>query len=420
MTAAATDSLAAPRRRLTLREQLLLSLHWFGLNFHWGALLIVAIPASVLRFVSPGEEGRALGLVFGLGAAIALLVQPLAGAWSDRSTLSLGRRRPFLIAGTLLNAAGLLAMAYAPSLTLFAAAFWFLQFANNFGGTAYSGLIPDLVPPDQRGSASGFMGLMTMLGTVLGGLVAGLLMERGLAVPLFSLVAAVLLGTMTVTVWQVHEQRQTTRVPLRAAEFIARFWVNPRRHPDFAWLFLSRFLTLMGFYSLVSFLLLFLRDYLGVREFKQAAGLVQAAVIVGALGSAFLAGWLSDRVGRRGIVSGATALMGVVVLLFLLAPSFALLLPLGVIFGVGYGAFTSVDWALAVDVLPSPASAAKDLGIWGISATLPQVLAAPLGGLLLDAVNRLGPNQGYVALNAVGGVYFFVGALAIWKIRGIR
>lgn len=413
-------AVALPIRRLSLVEQLILSIHWFGLNFHWGALLALAIPAEVLKFASEADKGRALATVFAGGALVALVVMPLAGALSDRSMARLGRRRPFIIAGTLLNALALLALGYAPTFALFVAAYWFVQFANNFGGTAYSGLIPDLVPQEQRGSASGFMGLMTMLGTISAAVVAGLLMERSLAIPLYLTIIAVLLATMALTVWKVREEPLRERPPFNLRGFMAAFWVDPRRHPDFAWLFLSRFLAMMGFYTVLDFLQFFLQDFLQIPRFKEATGWVTAAVLIGALASSFVAGWLSDRIGRRGIVSASTLVMGAMFLVFLAAPSLQLMLVLGVIFGIGYGAFVSVDWALATDVLPSRAAAAKDLGIWGISVTLPQVVAPLAGGPVLDAFNRVGPNQGYIALAVMGAAYFFVGSLTIWKIKLVR
>ena len=413
-------AVALPIRRLSLVEQLILSIHWFGLNFHWGALLALAIPAEVLKFASEADKGRALATVFAGGALVALVVMPLAGALSDRSMARLGRRRPFIIAGTLLNMLALLALDYAPTFALFVAAYWFVQFANNFGGTAYSGLIPDLVPQEQRGSASGFMGLMTMLGTISAAVVAGLLMERSLAIPLYLTIIAVLLATMALTVWKVREEPLRERPPFNLRGFMAAFWVDPRRHPDFAWLFLSRFLAMMGFYTVLDFLQFFLQDFLQIPRFKEATGWVTAAVLIGALASSFVAGWLSDRIGRRGIVSASTLVMGAMFLVFLAAPSLQLMLVLGVIFGIGYGAFVSVDWALATDVLPSRAAAAKDLGIWGISVTLPQVVAPLAGGPVLDAFNRVGPNQGYIALAVMGAAYFFVGSLTIWKIKLVR
>lgn len=411
---------ASARRRLSSAELLYLSLYWFGLNFHWGALLPIVIPTEVLKFVPEAEKGAALARVFAGGALIALVVMPLAGALSDRSMSPVGRRRPFVLVGGLLNAVALLLLARAPVFTLFVVAYWVVQFANNFGGSAYSGLLPDLVPADQRGHASGYMGLMIQLGTGIGALIVGHLMQLNLIMLSYLTIIAVLLVTMALTVWKVKEQPLRARPRFNLREFLAGFWVDPRQHPDFAWLFLSRFLSLMGFYTLLDFILFFMRDYLHIESAKQATGLLTAAVIVGSLLSAYAAGTISDRVGRRGIVSVSTLLMGAMLLVFLTAPSFHLMLALGLIFGIGFGAWTSVDWALAIDVLPSQESAGKDLGIWGISATLPQVAGPLIGGPLLDAFNRTGPNRGYVVLFVIGAAYFVISSLTIWKIKNAR
>ncbi len=411
---------ANARRRLSAAELLYLSLYWFGLNFHWGALLPIVIPAEVLKFVPEAEKGAALARVFAGGALIALIVMPLAGALSDRSMSPVGRRRPFVLVGGLLNAVALLLLARAPVFTLFVVAYWVVQFANNFGGSAYSGLLPDLVPVEQRGHASGYMGLMIQLGTGIGALIVGHLMQLNLIMLSYLTIIAVLLVTMVLTVWKVKEQPLRARPPFNLREFLAGFWVDPRQHPDFAWLFVSRFLSLMGFYTLLDFIQFFLRDYLHIESAKQGTGLLTAAVIVGSLLSAYAAGTISDRVGRRGIVSVSTLLMGALLLVFLTAPSFHLMLALGLLFGIGFGAWTSVDWALAIDVLPSQESVGKDLGIWGISATLPQVVGPLIGGPLLDAFNRTGPNRGYVVLFVIGAVYFVISSFTIWKIKNAR
>ncbi len=411
---------ALARGRLSPAALFYLSLYWFALNFHWGALLPIVIPAEVLKFVPEAEKGGALARVFAGGAFIALVVMPLAGALSDRWMSPIGRRRPFILLGAILNAVALVLLARAPAFALFVVAYWFVQFANNFGGSPYSGLIPDLVPTEQRGHASGYMGLMIMLGTAIAGLVAGNLMERGLVWPTYLTIIAVLLIAMLLTVWKVKEQPLRSRPPFDLREFVKGFWVNPRQHPDFAWLFLSRFLALMGFYTLLDFVQFFMHDYLHIESAKQATGYLTAAVIGGALLSAYVAGTISDRVGRRGIVSVSALLMGGLLLVFLAAPSFQLMLALGVIFGIGFGAWTSVDWALAIDVLPSRDSAGKDLGIWGISATLPQVVGPLIGGPLLDAFNRVSTNRGYVVLFILGAAYFVISSFTIWKIKGAR
>ena len=80
-----------------------------------------------------------------------------------------------------------------------------------------------------------------------------------------------------------------------------------------------------------------------------------ACIIVASILSAVVGGQLSDRVGRKPVIYVAGTTMAVAALLLLLAPSFAVALALSVAFGLGFGAFTSVDWALGSDAMPSSA-----------------------------------------------------------------
>ncbi len=407
-------------RRLAVRDQIYISLYWFCLNFHWGALLTVVVPTEVLKFVPDAEKGRYLGLVFFLGAFVAMVVQPVVGAISDRSTFALGRRRPYVLAGTVLNSLALLSMAYTRSFAVFTASFLLVQFFNNVSGGAYQGLIPDLVPEDQRGTASGYMGLMTMLGTISSLLLAGVMLGAGHTILFYWLIVIVMSAGMLVTLFGVRETPIREAPPFEWRKFLASFWISPRAYPDFAWLFATRALVMLGFYTLLTFLEYYLKDVVRLADFVQATTITGATVMIGATLSTLVCGWLSDRIGRRMIVFAAGLLMGSTALIFLATNHYPVILAFGVVFGLGYGAYTSVDWALAVDVLPSGHTAAKDLGVWSIAVTLPQVLAPLIGGQVLYRLQPLGVNLSYQALYAVTFVYFLLGSLGVWRIKGAR
>src|SRR3979411_825408 len=106
--------------------------------------------------------------------------------------------------------------------------------------------------------------------------------------------------------------------------------------------------------------------------------------------------------------------MAVAAIGLIVAQQYAIALVIGAVFGLGYGAYTSVDWALATDVLPNMDDAAKDMGLWHIALTLPQLLAVPLAGVLLDLGQQLGqaqglPNLGYTFIFGTAIVYFVLG-----------
>jgi MFS family permease len=413
---------AVPERRLPLTELLWLGLYWFAMSFHWGALLTVVIPAEVLRFVPEAQKGTYLGLLFASGAVMAMVISPISGALSDRSTLRMGRRRPFVLAGVLLNCLGLVAMRYAPTYASYVGGLLIVQTATNFAGGAFNGLIPDKVPPSQRGLASGVMGFMMMIGTIAAALLAGNLVGQGQTPLVYFIDAGLFLVCTAIMVSLVREEPLRDVPPQSLSEFLRSFWIDPRRYPDFAWMFLTRGLVMLGFYTMITFLQFFVKDtlHLTVQEAAHTTGVLSAITIASGTIVALVAGWVSDRIGRKGIVSVSGIFLALTSVGLLTQPPFGTLVWIAVLFGIGYGAFTSVDWALAIDVLPSNRSAAKDLGIWAIANTLPQVLAPIVAGPILDAFNRREPNLGYTVVFAGAIVYVVLGSVFVWRIKGAR
>ncbi|MEW6662484.1 MAG: MFS transporter [Bacillota bacterium] len=403
-------------RHLSGKNLFTLSTYWFAVNFHWGALLVVVIPAQVLTYVDDAAKAKYLSLVFAVGALVAMVTQPVTGSFSDRCASRWGRRRPFMAAGTLLNVAGLMAMAYAPTLATFTAAFMLVQLGSNIGASGYQGLLPDLVPESQRGTAAGYVGVMNMLGTITAAITAGTLVDRGMFYPVYWIISLLLLALLAVTASSIREEPLMQRPPMDWRRFLKAFWVSPREHPDFAWLLANRALVMLGFYTLLNFLQYYLADVTGSAHPARDAGTVSAVVLVGAALSSFAAGWLSDRIGRKGLVAFTGLLMAATCLAFITGPSFMVVLAFALIFGLGYGGYISVELALATEVLPSAESRAKDMGIWGISVTLPQVIAPLLGGQLLYTMNRIN-GLGYPILFATAVLYFVLGSMVVYRIR---
>jgi MFS family permease len=190
----------------------------------------------------------------------------------------------------------------------------------------------------------------------------------------------------------------------------------------------------MGTYTVQEFLQYYMRDVvIDFRFFgnllatnaESAVSFFVLPLLFGAIISSLAAGMLSDRFGRKAMVYISSALQAVVPITFIFFSSFNLVVLLGIVFGLGYGAYQAVDWALASDVLPSEDNYAKDMGVWHIAFTFPQVIATPIAGFLLDNFQVIGaqngqPTLGYTVIFSLAAFYLILGTVLVRKLRKVR
>ncbi len=113
------------------------------------------------------------------------------------------------------------------------------------------------------------------------------------------------------------------------------------------------------------------------------------------------------------------AMMTIVCIIFIIFQNQYAALIAGAFFGIGYGAYTSVDWALMTDVLPPTDEAGKFMGIWSAMGILPQVVGITVGGIVLQLLHALPNHIGYTTLFLVTIVYFGLGTLVIRQVKGL-
>ena len=412
--------------RIRTRDQFLISCYWFAYNFHWGALLAIVLPSQITAIVGEAHKELFNGLIPPLGAALSLVVTPLAGALSDRSTSRFGRRRPFMLAGVAFNLVFLLFMARFASgsnVGVFLLCYLGVQMGNNWAGGPYAGLIPDMVPASQRGTASGWLALMTALGTLAGAIAAGQMIRGERYAPIYLAIVAVVIVFLALTLWGVRE-RPLVRTEGSASKDLWRDFI-PRgpAYRNFYLVLGTRALVTMGIYSVFTFFLFFLQDIIRTPNPVEQTSYLIAIIIGAGVPTSLVAGALSDRYGRKPLVylsGGLMALASIVFIFDAFAPSLAFTFAVGAVFGVGYGAYQAVDWALAIDVLPQGEAAAKDMGIWHVSLVLPQVLAPAITGFTLTAFKPMGLLTGYTVVFVLTAIWFVLGTVFVRAIRGVR
>jgi len=461
-------------KKLRWFDHITINIYWLGLNMASGSITPIILPFLVAMFVPPEVKGTYLARVRVIGLAVAMMIQPMAGMLSDRSTLRWGRRRPYIVAGTLLDVVFLAIIGAATSYWMLLLGIVLLQFSSNIAHGALQGLIPDLVPEDQRGRASGVKAVLELLPVFL---VMGIgpLVDRGYLWTAIGIVMGSLLLTMLITALTVHEEplrekptTPATRPLLQIVALTLIFVVvtqgserlvalvgrivgttatqlvavglaglvamagsimigvyfgarvglgrEAREHPSFIWWVVNRLLFLAAVGSIQGFAQYFLSDTIGIENAATVTSILLGVVALFLLPSALISGWLSDKFGRMRLVMASGLIAAVGTLLLLLSTNVPMVLVSGCIIGIGAGTFMATNWALGTDLVP-PAEAGRYLGISNLAGAGAGIVGAGIGGPMADFFNAYQRGLGYLVIFAIYGALFLLSVASLLKVR---
>jgi len=420
VAAPVTPVMPAPTQKARFRVIATMVLARLGIMTALSAPLTAGMVLKLQALVPASQVVGTLGIVTSLGALAALAFDPVFGRLSDRTTGRFGRRRPWLIAGSAALVVALVGMALSPSAWILGL-FWVLgQVVGNAAVSAHTATIADQLPPIQRGKVSGAVGIAQQAAQYVAAFTAAMFAQQLLLLFLIpGLIGFVLIAVFALLLPDKELPHRPVRTESGVVYAVKTFWVSPRKHPDFAWVWASRFLLVLANFMFTTFRLLWIQHDLGLAAMKATQVLATGVLCytIALIVAGQLAGWLSDKVRRRKVFIVASAIvfgLGMLTLSFAADPIHFYLAE--VVLGIGFGVYVSVDLALVIDVLPNPDEAAKDLGVFNIAMTAPQVLAPGVAALLIGAAG----GQNYDAMLIGATVLALVGAALILPVRSVR
>ncbi len=383
----------------------------------------IIMPLLMLNFVSESEKNTNLGLITFVGLILAIVVQPVAGAVSDHSGFGWGRRRPYILTGSLAAIILLMLLGLADGIIFILIIYCLLQVSSNFAHGPWQGFIPDLVPARKRGTASAVKGILETLGAVAGLGIAGYFLSQRFAgeanVKLFltlGIIAAVIASSMIATVVLVKEKPFSRNTPFSLLQTMRNtLSIDSNLSSSFLFFLLSRFLFLMPLIILRTFGMYYLRDVAGLSDPVAAASDLMMAVGISLLVVIYPAGHFSDKFGRKLILiaSGVLAAVGFVIMLCF--HSYYAIILAGVFLGIANGCFMSTNWAMATELL-AEGEEAKYLGLTNL-ATAGACAFAALAGPLIDLFNTFGNNFGYQVIFEMNILFLIVSSVLVIKIK---
>jgi MFS family permease len=409
------------RASLPLSQLLTLSIYWLGIQTIWGGLNITIIPGR-LDDLSRDSQGTLLAIIMLAGAVAPIIIQPTIGVISDYTVTRWGRRKPYIVIGSLLDVVFLAGIAFNNDFVAMVAFYFLLQVSSNFAQGPFQGYVPDLVPAKQVGTASGLMGLMLTLGTIVG---VGIATLGGITdnVPLATLALGVVeVATMVVLVLTVDEGRAGPKRTKPWREVAMSAWARDiLRQRDVLWLLLVRLLFL-GAYNATLIAVGYFRRSHGLSDADADSTVFLATAIVGVSTAlaAIPGGRMSDRFGRRPVIWSAGFVAAAGLLGVAIAPTPELAVASWVPFGIGMGIFLSADWALMADVIPKE-TAGRYMGILNAGTAMAGPVFIIVAGPVQDAVAAaVSDPAGPRAAMAVAAGFIGLSALALTRVNPRR
>lgn len=394
----------APQTKLRKGYLVTLVVSYFALYIAWIAPIGFSLAIRVAQ-IDEAAKDTALAFAIGIPGLLVLVTGPLVGILSDRTRLRFGRRRSWLLGGMIVGLIGSLLVGLAPSIPLLIAA-WSLAYV---GYTAAGGMfmthLGDRLPEEQRGKVAGFTGAVTQIAPILGVALAGGFVAMPFVMFAAPAILAFVIGLVFVVVMK-DAPAPDARTPINMKAVLEGFWFDPRRHPNFGWVWISRCLI----FTALSFMTLYTVYLLGARLNLDSATIAGLVAIQGILGIAvavtgsIVSGTLSDRLRTRKpfIVLGAFLLAaGLLVTATLQSiPQFFIG---GIISVLGVGIFAAIDQAIGLDVLPTDQQQnGRFMGIFNLANQLAQGVGPFLAGAIL-----------LVAGGDYSWVYFVAAAVAV-------
>jgi MFS family permease len=428
----APGDLPAPRLNRLFVIALLLA------NFGSNVALIAPIQNLLPRMIeqAAGSSGKALGLgiVTGIGALAALVFNPVAGHVSDRWRRTDNRAYTVLI-GLVAGTLGHVFLAYQHSVVGIAIWWTICQAAINVAYSPMSAVIVDHVDRKAWGLVWGLVSVAQAVGLIIGlaavvlvfpSTTAGML-SVAVGYGLFLIPLVVVLRRLPRISSAPTDSASTSRASTGSASTgggsADAGHARPRRGlisgslPAFRALvggrgfqsvMAGRFLIMLAETIALLYLYYYLQDDIRYPNPGHGQLILILIATVATIMATVTVGRVADRSGgyRRYSVLAAV-LMAATVLALAGLTEWTLVMVCAFALGAGYGAFMSVSQALSLTVLPDPSTAGRDLGILNIAYTIPQVIGAPIAGVV---VANMGGYRGlfiFAALLAAVAAFSF-------------
>jgi MFS family permease len=373
---------------------------------------------NIIRIVGVENATAVYGMVGGITGIFLVITSPLGGAIADKTKFKMGRRRFWMVAGSIGGALSMLTFTYANTVPVLIIGYCLANFFYGMVSLSCYAVVPEQVDPKRFGRVSGLFGAAAPMCVMIGQAILGVFADVPVQQKLLAILIIQVIGGISAALLIKDTQFKgngETKKSLVAG--FKNFYPSPKKYPEYTWALLTKLfinVTNAGLSMITLFYIV--RFHLGEGEIMRVMAYQAPAIMVMVVAGLF-GGFISDKIKKqKPFVMGAALVTGICMIAFAFSGSVGFVIVGNFFFNFGFGMYTAVDNALVNRILPSKEDAGKDIAIMNTTTQLSSAVVQFLAPMLIALGSKLLGDDGYTFFFIVLSVFSILSALAVLPI----
>lgn len=387
-------------------------------------LMFGIIQFNIIRLVGESQVTAVFGMCAGISSFAIVVLSPLGGFIADRTWVAFGRRRFWIVTGSVLASICMYFFANASSITELVITWIFAQVCYGMVTTSCFSVVPEQIDQEKFGRVSGLIGaaapVFVMLGSmvVMGYFSSTSVHDKILMIAGTQVIGGIIAALMIIEGPSVKPPKVDAETGVKAQK--EAFYPSLSRYPEYTWALLTKLLINFTNAGLSMTTLFYIARFaMDEKSIFELTALTSSGIAL-MVGSGLIGGYLSDKVRRqKPFVIFAALVTGVCMIAFAFAHNIMLVVIANFIFNFGYGMYNAVDNALINRILPSKENYAKDISIMNVTTQLSSSLVNFIAPTVIAFGAAFYGDDGYTFFFLVLAAFSIVSALAVFPIPEI-
>ena len=375
----------------------------------------------VIRIVGQEHATAAFATATGISGIAVVIFGLFSGVIADKTRLKMGRRRFWMIAGSIGGALSMLALTYASSIPMFIIAICLVNFFYGMVSLSCYAIVPEQVEPEKFGRVSGLIGAAAPAFVMTGQMVMGAFAKSTLDEKMITIIIVQLIGGILAALLIKDNYFAGAEKSEKNSIGIRGFYPSFKKHPSYTWALLTKLFINFSNAGMGMLTLFYIaRFHLSETKIFQLMALTAPAIMV-MVAAGILGGFLSDKVKKqKPFVMGAALVTGICLIAFAFSSNITWVIVGNFIFNFGFGMYGAVDNALVNRILPSKENAAKDISIMNTTTSLSSTLVNFAAPALIGLGVKLFGGDGYTLFFLVLAVFSILSAVVVLPIPEMK